>query len=96
MNVVDANIKACFASDQAANRVYNIGTGTTETVNEIFFLISKELNAEVKATYDNERCGDVKFSLADISLAKEFLDYNPKWSFAEGLSKTISWYLKEC
>jgi UDP-N-acetylglucosamine 4-epimerase len=96
MNVVDANIKACFVSDQAVNRVYNIGTGTTETVNEIFFLISKELNTEVKATYDNERRGDVKFSLADISLAKEFLDYDPKWSFAEGLSKTISWYLKEC
>jgi UDP-N-acetylglucosamine 4-epimerase len=42
--------------------------------------------------YGPERAGDVKHSLADISLAEQYLGYKPNVGFEEGLSRTIEWY----
>ena len=42
--------------------------------------------------YGEEREGDVKHSLADISLAEKHLGYKPKVDFEEGLERTIAWY----
>jgi nucleoside-diphosphate-sugar epimerase len=42
--------------------------------------------------YEAERAGDVKHSLADLSLAKKHLRYEPKVGFEEGLQRTIEWY----
>jgi len=41
--------------------------------------------------YGPERTGDVKHSLADISLAMRF-GYTPKVDFEEGLARTVAWY----
>jgi UDP-glucose 4-epimerase len=38
------------------------------------------------------RAGDVRESLADISLARELLDYQPTVGFDEGLARTIEYY----
>jgi nucleoside-diphosphate-sugar epimerase len=35
--------------------------------------------------------GDVRDSLADISLARDLIGYNPKVAFSEGLAKTFDW-----
>ena len=42
--------------------------------------------------YEPERAGDVKHSLADMSLAEKHLGYKPKVDFEEGLRRTIEWY----
>jgi len=42
--------------------------------------------------YGPERAGDVKHSLADISLAEKHLGYKPKVNFEEGLARTVAWY----
>jgi nucleoside-diphosphate-sugar epimerase len=41
------------------------------------------------------RAGDVKHSLADISLAQKHLGYSPKVSFEEGLKRTVEWYRQQ-
>jgi nucleoside-diphosphate-sugar epimerase len=46
----------------------------------------------VTAKYDAPRTGDIKDSLADISLARRVLGYEPKVSFEEGLARTWEWY----
>jgi UDP-glucose 4-epimerase len=92
-NVVNANLLACQAPSSAvAGRVFNVATGARIDLNETFRVLKKltGYNGEVK--YEAERAGDVKHSLADLSLAKQHLRYEPKVGFEEGLQRTIEWY----
>jgi len=44
------------------------------------------------ARHGPERKGDIKHSLADISLAEKLMGYKPVVGFKEGLSSTVAWY----
>ena len=91
-NVVEANLKACLAKKEASGQAFNIAYGGRETLNDLYDKISELLNINKKPIYASERAGDIKHSNADISKAKLFLNYNPKYSMGEGLSLTIKWY----
>jgi NAD dependent epimerase len=91
-NVIQANLKACLASNKASGEVFNVAYGGRETLNNLFNKLSKLLNKNIKAIYANERAGDIKHSNADISKAKELLNYNPEYSMDKGLELTIEWY----
>ncbi len=91
-NVIHANILACKASSLAAGEVFNIACGQRITLNEVYNTIAKLLNKKSKPTYSNDRPGDIKHSLADISKAKTLLGYEPLFNFYEGIEKTINWY----
>jgi UDP-glucose 4-epimerase len=82
-------------SDVATGRVFNIGTGTSHTLNEVYAAIAGQLGFTVKPIYGAEREGDIKHSLADITRATTELGYLPKAYFHEGLKKTVAWYLEE-
>ncbi len=45
--------------------------------------------------YGPERGGDIKHSLADITLAQKHLGYKPLVNFEEGLRRTVEWYQSE-
>lgn len=95
-NAVSANLLACTApSAVATGRVFNIGTGRSHTLNEVYATIAEHLGFTGKPTYGPEREGDIKHSLADISRATAELGYEPKAHFHEGLKKTVAWYLEE-
>jgi len=74
-DVVDALIKAA-SSEKASGRILNIGSGKPTKVRELAEVVAKETG--VKIIYESERRGEIKFSLADISLAKKLLNWNPK------------------
>ena len=65
------------------------------TLNEIFEQIRDIIGkfdpevAEITPIFEEERVGDVRHSLADISLAKEYLDYDPIIDSRSGLSLTV-------
>jgi UDP-glucose 4-epimerase len=44
------------------------------------------------ANYGPERAGDIKHSLADISLAAQLMEYKPVTGFEQGLARTVAWY----
>ncbi len=92
-NVVYANVLA-FASTkkEAVNEVYNVAYGASTSLNQLFQLIKTNLNSPVNPQYKEERKGDIKNSLANISKAKNLLGYSPLISLEEGLSITIEWY----
>ena len=48
----------------------------------------------VEPVFTPARKGDVKHSLADISLARELLGYEVEVDFTEGIKRTVEWYLK--
>jgi nucleoside-diphosphate-sugar epimerase len=92
-NVVNANLLAADAPAQrVAGKVFNVATGTRVTLNQTVQLLRSITGYIGPLHYGPERAGDVKHSLADISLAAEALGYKPSIDFAEGLERTVAWY----
>ena len=91
-NAVQANIKSFFATKDAGNQVYNIACNERISINYLWELLNQSANKEIKAIYVQERQGDVKDSLADISKAEQFLDYKPKFYVKEALAKTWDYF----
>jgi UDP-glucose 4-epimerase len=91
-NVVNANLAACTAPSKCAGRVMNIACGERIDLNELADVIANALGSNKKPRYEPLRVGDVKDSLADISLARELIGYEPVVKFAEGIKRTIAWY----
>jgi len=93
-NVVDANLKAA-ESDSAVGQVINIANGERVTINEVFEMVKKLTGrANLEAEYAPPRTGDVRDSLADLSLARSLLGYTPQVGLEEGLRSTIDWWTK--
>jgi UDP-glucose 4-epimerase len=90
-NVVQANLLAARAK-QTKGEVVNIACGLAVTVNEIIAMINNATGNNVKPNYTDSRPGDVKHSLADITLAEKIIGFKPKVPFSEGLQKAIEWY----
>jgi UDP-N-acetylglucosamine/UDP-N-acetylgalactosamine 4-epimerase len=95
-NAVHANICALFTQNEAAlNQVYNIACGEQTTLNELFENLKSIAGSDLTPIYGPERTGDVKHSLADISKAKDLLNYNPPVCVRDGLKKTLEWYRQQ-
>jgi nucleoside-diphosphate-sugar epimerase len=90
-NVVEANLLAARAK-HTAGEVVNIACGQAVTVNAVIDMINEVVGKNVKPIYDAPRPGDVKHSLADITLAKKLIGFKPTVSFKQGLQKAIDWY----
>ncbi|MBL7133239.1 MAG: SDR family oxidoreductase [Phycisphaerae bacterium] len=92
-NVCEANWLAAHAPGEVCTgQPLNIACNRRTTLNEILDQLGSLLGVEVKAVYADPRPGDVKHSLADISLAKEIIGYEPKVYFEQGLAGAIDWY----
>jgi UDP-glucose 4-epimerase len=90
-NVVDGNLKALRAKD-AQGQVVNVATSRRVTLKELLAGVAREAGVPPVARHEPPRNGDIKHSLADITLARELLGYRPVRSFEEGLKKTVAWY----
>jgi len=90
-NVVEANLLAAKAK-KTCGEVINIACGQAVTINETIDTINGLVGKNIKPIYTDPRPGDVKHSLADITLAKETIGYKPTVLFREGLQKAIGWY----
>jgi UDP-glucose 4-epimerase len=91
--VVSANLLSCQApAAEAAGRFLNVATNHRITLNQTFETLKKLTGYRGTAKYGPDRSGDVKHSLADISLAEKHLGYEPLVNFEEGLKRTVNWY----
>ena len=91
-NVIEANLRACLASHEAAGGTFNIAYGGREYLIDIYNEICKLLNKDIKPIFSPDRKGDIKHSNASIDKAKEILGYDPQYSFADGIALAIDWY----
>jgi nucleoside-diphosphate-sugar epimerase len=91
-NVVAANLNAA-TSTGASGKVINVANGERVTLNQLLAEL-KELTGkqDVTAEYLEPRVGDVRHSLADITMARELLGYESKVDLREGLKRTIDWW----
>jgi UDP-N-acetylglucosamine 4-epimerase len=92
-NAVEANVKAMLADKkEALNQIFNIAVAEQTTINELFFILKEGSGSDVMPKYREERQGDVKHSLADITKARDLIDYDPKVKIKEGLNITLNWF----
>ena len=90
-DVVDATI-AGMEMPEANGHVFNIGTGVSTDVLTVARTLSKHYGIEVplKVT-GNYRLGDIRHNYADVSLAKQILGFQPKWTFDAGIKQFTDW-----
>ena len=94
-NAVQVNIKGMFTDNiLACNKVYNVAVGENYSVNHLYNCCREHLQLDFEPTYREPRAGDIRNSLADISLAREFLNYEPTIKFDKGLQDTIGFFKK--
>lgn len=98
-NVIQMNELAITTENKnAINTVYNTAFGDRTTLNDMVNLLKEYLSefdsaiSNVEVVYGPNRAGDIPHSLASINKAKELLNYNPKYSFKEGLKEAVKWY----
>jgi UDP-N-acetylglucosamine/UDP-N-acetyl-alpha-D-glucosaminouronate 4-epimerase len=93
-NVVEANLAAAV-EPAAAGRVMNIAVGNSHTLNELVGALRRLLDSDLEPKYGPPRPGDVSESLADVSLARELIGYEPSVDFEQGLQRTIGWIVDQ-
>lgn len=91
-NVIEANLKACLASHEAAGEAFNVAYGGREYLLDIYYGLTEALGLDIEPNFGPDRAGDIKHSNADISKAKQLLGYDPDWSFDRGIKAAIEWY----
>ncbi len=92
-NAVQVNIKGMLSTSEAAkNKVYNVAVGENYSINFLYNSIKDYLNSNIEAVHREPREGDIRNSLADVSLAKKLLNYQPEAKFETGLIKTIEFF----
>ena len=91
-NVVSANLLAARApAANVAGKVFNVATGRRITLLDAFKEIKRITCYSGGINHAPEREGDIKHSVADISLAQQAFGYNVVADLAYGLEKTIAW-----
>lgn len=92
-NVIQANLVACLAGEEAAGQAFNIAYGGREYLIDIYHALTRALGKEhIQPVFGPDRAGDIRHSNADISKARELLGYDPQWSFERGIAAAIDWY----
>jgi UDP-glucose 4-epimerase len=92
-DVVDAFIKSMDHFGEP--HVFNIGSSYGRSVNELLSAIEELIGHPVMRRYLPARKFDVPVSMLDISRAKDILGWQPRFSFRDGLQRTLDWIRNE-
>ena len=102
LNVVQANIlAACRPLPVGTHQAFNVAVGERTTLNQLFELICTHLEragspvAQARPSYREFRAGDVRHSLADITVARRELGFAPTHDVQRGMAETIAWYVAD-
>jgi len=91
-NVVGANLSAASAPN-APGKVINVANGERVTLNQLLEELKQITGrTDVIAQQHEPRVGDVRHSLADITMARELLGYESKVDLRSGLQRTLDWW----
>jgi nucleoside-diphosphate-sugar epimerase len=93
-NVVEANLLAAEApAAEVSGQAFNVGCGAATSLNQLLLALGRTIPGIVELIkYAAPRPGDVRMSRADITRLKS-IGYNPKVDLAEGLKRTLEYYL---
>jgi nucleoside-diphosphate-sugar epimerase len=90
-NAVQANLLA-FEAPNASGKVFNVGVGGRVSLNQVTEVLAKISGNKLNVKHEPAREGDIRDSQADITQAREVLEYDPPVDFEEGIRRTFEWY----
>jgi UDP-glucose 4-epimerase len=90
-NVVQANLLAATAPG-APGKVFNVGSGDATNLLDLLATLNAVAGTNMEPYFAPPRAGDVRDSLAEISQARQILDYRPVCDFRSGLERTLDYY----
>jgi UDP-glucose 4-epimerase len=91
-NVVEANLLAAVADEEAFGEEFNVGCGRLTTVNEISALVGRYWGPPAIVKYSPSRPGDIRTSSAGMAKSGVMLGYQPRVQVEEGIQKTVEWF----
>ena len=92
-DVVRANLNA--GDSVGVSGAFNIASGTRITINHLVQMLTSVSGLSPHVEHVAPRLGDVRDSLADVSSARERLNYTPSVSMEAGLQKYVEWARRE-
>ena len=92
-NVVQANLRAAQApAARAAGRVFNVASGRATSLLDLAAALNRLTGQTLAPVHAPARLGDVRHSLADITAAREGLEFDPAVALESGLERTLEFY----
>jgi UDP-glucose 4-epimerase len=89
-DVVEANLQAARAPQDALGLAYNIGGGGEPTsIARLLAMVARVVGVEPDPVYEPRRPGDVRMTMADVRLASDRLGYRPTVGIEEGIRRTV-------
>ena len=93
---VDDAVKATILlMESTYNKPINIGSDRLVTINELADIVIKISGKEISKTHDLNAPQGVRGRNADLTLVKKVLNWQPKVTLEEGLTKTYNWIQKQ-
>lgn len=87
-DVVAANLAA--ATTEHTGRAYNVGTGTRTSIRELAELVCRLVDTDSEIVHTEARPGDVRHSEADLTQARQRLEYEPTVPLEDGLAALVA------
>jgi UDP-N-acetylglucosamine/UDP-N-acetylgalactosamine 4-epimerase len=79
-------------NEAAKGEIFNVAVGENFSLNDLTQSIQSILGIQAEIIHREERAGDIKNSLADISKISNLLNYKPSHTFSEGLKETVAYF----
>ena len=93
-DIVDGVVNAIINNKSMSCEVINLGNSSPISLNQFIKTCEEVTGREARYDQIENQIGDVPVTYADISKAKELLDYNPKVNIKDGLIKTCEWLVQ--
>ncbi len=93
-DVVDGITASIDRFDAAKNDVYNLAYGDGTTLMYVATAIKELTNSSSKIEVGESRTGEFINYVANVDKAEKVLGFDPKYSFDQGIKKTVEWYLQ--
>ena len=91
-DLVEAYVAAVNEIETTSGKIYNIGGGLENTVSLQETLTYLQNNVSpMTISYTDERIGDQKYYVSDVSKAKADFNWEPKTNFEQGMTKLVTW-----
>lgn len=90
-DIVDANL-TLLRSDDANGEVLNVGSSDNIEIQTLATVVRDQLAPELELKYAERYDADAEHTHADVSKARELIDYNPEYTIREGVRKFVDWY----
>lgn len=91
-DAVHGVLQAIHKFDTVANQAFNIAYGSGNSLTNVAEYITDSLQSDSQITYSQPHIGEITRYVANITKAKQLLEYSPQYTFTEGMAKAMEWY----